>query len=201
VESDVSTISPWDRDVDDGLAMLQAVLDRTPGADASRISAIGFSRGAGVSLLSALRDKRIKSVFDIAGPTDFFAPSIQQVSFAIAAGQPIDLPGVNYLGARYVAPFWKGSMSADSIRTALLRRSVARLAGSHLLPTTEAVQGLNDSTVFPEHMRHLALADSRVDTVPVPGMTHTSWMSYTNSVQLFTVGSALQTFLKANLGI
>jgi len=60
------------------------------GADASRISAIGFSRGAGVSLITALRDKRIKSVFDIAGPTDFFAPSIQQVSFAIAAGQPIE---------------------------------------------------------------------------------------------------------------
>lgn len=201
VKSDESTISPWDRDVDDGLAMLQSVLDRVPGADASRISAIGFSRGAGVSLISALRDARIKSVFDIAGPTDFFCSSIQRVSFAIAANVPVDLPGVNYLGKRYVAPFWNGAISADSIRTALLRRSVARMAASRVLPKVESVQGLNDSTVFPEHMRHLALADSRVDTLPVAGMSHTSWMTTSNLTQLLTVGRALQAFLKTNLGI
>jgi len=198
VAGDPATASPWDRDVDDGLAMLQASLDRMPGADASRIVAFGFSRGAGVSLIAALRDKRIKAVFEIAGPTDFLAPSIQLLAFQLAGGGTVDLPGVNYISGRYVMPYWNGAIPADSIRTALLRRSVARMARSGLLPTTQAIHGSADVTVYPEQTRHLALADARVDTLFVPGMTHTSWFSA--PVEQMTIGSRLQTFLQANLG-
>jgi hypothetical protein len=203
VVGDPATASPWDRDVDDALGLLQAELDREPRADAARISAFGFSRGAGVSLLAALRDARIRSVFEIAGPTDFFAPSIQQVAFALYAGQSIDLPGVNYLTDRYVAPLWNGSIPADSIRTALLRRSPARLAGSHVLPDpVVAVQGLSDSTVFPEHTRHLAAADPRVDTTMIAGMGHTTWLESANLfTQALPIGNALTAFLRNNLKI
>lgn len=198
IPSDTTQASPWDRDVDDGLALLQAVLDRFPQADASRISAVGYSRGAGVALLSALRDHRITSVYEIAGPTDFFATSIQNLSKGLALGMTFDLPGVDVIEARYLAPFRKGTISADSLRTVLLARSAARLAISGLLPSTTAVHGTNDSTVFPDQSVALKTADARVDYQSVAGMTHSSFVLGKDQP---TVARSLQAFLKAKFGL
>ncbi|QQS06663.1 MAG: hypothetical protein IPK50_07115 [Fibrobacterota bacterium] len=198
IPSNALTASPWDRDVDDGLAMLQAVLDKFPQADASRISAVGYSRGAGVALLSALRDRRIKSVFEISGPTDFFAASIQNLSKDLSAGKSIALPGLDVIESKYLVPFRNGTISADSLRTVLLARSAARLAISGLLPTTVAVHGTADTVVYPDQAAALKSADSRVDHQSFPGMTHTSMLFGADQPK---VAQSLQSFLKAVFGL
>ena len=199
VQSDAAEQSPWDRDVDDGLAMLQAALDQYPQADASRIAAVGYSRGAGVSLISAFRDARIQSVFEIAGPTDFFAPSIQRVAMGLMAGRSYSLPGLDYIDTEYLQPFKNTTISADSLRRVLLERSPARWALSGLLPSTEAVHGTADSTVSPDQSAALKAADSRVTYLPITGMTHTSFLSVLS--QSMPISSALQAFLKNHLSL
>ncbi len=197
VTSDILTQSPWDRDVDDGLAFLQGALDNVSLCDPSRIAAVGYSRGGGVSLLSALRDPRIQSVFEIAGPTDFFAPSLQKVAMGLLAGQPYDLPGLDYLNATFLQPFFKGTISADSLRRVLLERSPARWALSGRLPATQAIHGSLDSTVFPDQSKALLAADSRVTYTEIQGMNHSSFLI--NFLQGGMVATDLQNFLKAHV--
>ncbi len=57
---------------DDALALLNVALETTPAADPGRICVYGQSRGGNVALLAGIRDKRIKCVVDLAGPTDWF---------------------------------------------------------------------------------------------------------------------------------
>ena len=57
---------------DDAVALLNAVLQTTPEADAERICAFGHSRGGTVALLLGIRDARIGCVVNWAGPTDWF---------------------------------------------------------------------------------------------------------------------------------
>ncbi len=201
VASDTSAASPWDRDVDDALAMLNGALNGySRQLDASRICAVGYSRGAGVSLLAGLRDARIGSVFEIAGPTDFFAPSIQRLSLSLLAGQSADLPGLDVLNAQLLQPFAKRAISADSLRHALLQRSAARLALSGLLPVTTAVHGSADLTVSPDQSEALHAASVRAAYLPVAGMTHSSFLMSSASQQE-QVRTALQGFLRTHLNL
>ena len=57
---------------DDTLALLSVALETTPAADGKRICIYGQSRGGNVALLAGIRDKRIKCVVDVSGPTDWF---------------------------------------------------------------------------------------------------------------------------------
>ena len=200
VASDISAASPWDRDVDDALAMLNGALSNySRQLDASRICAVGYSRGAGVSLLASLRDARIQSVFEIAGPADFFAPSIQRLSMSLLAGHTADLPGLNALNSQLLQPFGKRTISADSLRHALLQRSAARLALSGLLPTSTAVHGNADTTVYPDQSIALHKASARVTYLPIAGMTHSSFFS--DMTQISQVQTALQGFLRTQLNL
>jgi dipeptidyl aminopeptidase/acylaminoacyl peptidase len=119
----VSAASPWDRDVDDALALLNATLANTPAADPARIGVLGFSRGAGVALLMAARDARIDQVVDFFGPTDFFGPHVREIVEEALAGQLRSLPGLAALDARYVQPFGAGTLSLAEMRLQLLLRS------------------------------------------------------------------------------
>jgi hypothetical protein len=62
----------WDGASDDALAFLNAALAVTPEADDRRIAAFGKSRGGTLALLAGIRDKRINTVIDWAGPADWF---------------------------------------------------------------------------------------------------------------------------------
>ena len=62
----------WDGAADDALALLNTALSITPNADINRICAFGKSRGGSVALLAGIRDSKIKSVVDWAGPVDWF---------------------------------------------------------------------------------------------------------------------------------
>lgn len=202
VSSDPSNQSPWDRDVDDALAFLHASLQNIPQCDTSRIAAVGYSRGGGVVLLAALRDKRIASVAEISGPTDFFAPSLQTIALGLAAGNSYDLPGLDFLNTRYLQPFMNGEIPADSLRRVLLRRSAARFALSGRLPATLAIHGTADSTVNPDQSQALKSAARNVNYVPIKGMDHSSFVRGIltgDNTHAMAISNSLAPFLRSHL--
>jgi pimeloyl-ACP methyl ester carboxylesterase len=194
VTSPTISQSPWDRDVDDALAALTASLGTYP-ADPSHILALGYSRGGGVALLAALRDARIGSVFDISGPADLFSPSFQALAIRLVNGGTSDLPGIPVLDTLLIKPFAAGTISADSLRRGMLRRSAARWALSGLLPTTLAIHGTADTTVNIDQSDALVAATSQATLVPASGSTHLTVL----------ISPALDTnlapFLKSRLGL
>ena len=147
--------SPWDRDVLDGLRLVSAVeslfvasaSDTTlPRIASGSVRAMGFSRGGGVALLSALRDPRIRRVVDYFGPTDFYGDYVKALFRKMLAGQAVSLPGVDYLDTAVVKRLQAGTIPLDSARRALLVRSPARFAD--LLPPVMLHHGELDSTVL-----------------------------------------------------
>ncbi len=137
--------SPWDRDVDDALALLNTVLDNTLEANPERIGVLGFSRGADVGLLMAIRDPRIDLVVEFFGPTDFFGPYVQDVVEEALRGSPRDLPGLAYLNAKFIQPLKRGEVTIADMRPELLRRSPVYFADR--LPQLQIHHGTNDEVV------------------------------------------------------
>lgn len=115
--------SPWDRDVDDALSLIDVASGLTAAADPSRIAVLGMSRGAGVGMLMAAREPAVKRVLAFFGPTDFFGPFVQEVATEILEGNPRQLPGLDYLSDQWVMPYQAGTVSLEQIRTELIRRS------------------------------------------------------------------------------
>lgn len=145
--------SPWDRDVDDALALLNAALDIEPVADASRMGVLGFSRGGAVGMLMSLRDDRIDGVVEFFGPTDFFGPFVQDVFTEALLGSPRDLPGLDVLNERFVAPLAAGALTIDEVRLELVRRSPVLWARD--LPRLQVHHGVADAIVPVSQAEHL----------------------------------------------
>jgi dipeptidyl aminopeptidase/acylaminoacyl peptidase len=139
------TASPWDLDVDDALALLNAVLATTPEADPGRIAVVGFSRGACVALLMAERDARIDPVVEFFGPTDFLGPFVQEVVEEALRGSPRDLPGLAYLDSAFIQPLKNGELTIEDVRPELVRRSPVYFA--QRLPQVQVHHGSEDETV------------------------------------------------------
>ncbi len=137
--------SPWDRDVDDALALLGAAVELTPAADEDRVGVLGLSRGAGVALLMGIRDPRIDRIVAFSGPTDFFGPFIRDVVEDALDGSATDLPGLSTLTTRFVRPFADGSMSVADLRAELVRRSAVLFAAD--LPPLQIHHGSLDDVV------------------------------------------------------
>lgn len=137
--------SPWDRDVDDALALINVALQTVPEADAGRIGVVGFSRGGGVALLMAARDPRIDAVVEFFGPTDFFGPFVRAVTEEALQGRPRDLPGLDYLNAALIQPLAAGTISLAEVRNQMLRRSAVYFADR--LPDLQVHHGTADTVV------------------------------------------------------
>jgi dipeptidyl aminopeptidase/acylaminoacyl peptidase len=138
--------SPWDRDVDDALALLSVTLSGlVPEADPGRVGVIGFSRGANVALLMAERDTRIDLVVEFFGPTDFFGPFAQDVVEEALRGQLRDLPGLDYLNTQFIQPLKRGELTIADVRPELVRRSPVLYAGR--LPPLQVHHGTDDEVV------------------------------------------------------
>ncbi|MCH8276249.1 MAG: peptidase [Bacteroidetes bacterium] len=137
--------SPWDYDVDDALTLINVASEIEPAADLSRIAVVGFSRGAGVGMLMAVRDPRIDSVIEFFGPTDFFGPFVQSVVEETLMGNPRDLPGLAYLNRTFILPLQSGSISMDTARLELIRRSPILFA--ERLPDLQIHHGTADTIV------------------------------------------------------
>ena len=145
--------SPWDYDIDDALALLNAALQTTPEADPERIGVIGFSRGGGVGLLMSARDPRIDLVAEFFGPTDFFDPDVRETTAEALQGTLRDLPGLDFLNATYFQPLKNGVVALPDIRLELLRRSPVYFAES--LPEVQIQHGEADDVVDVNHARTL----------------------------------------------
>ncbi len=138
--------SPWDRDVDDALALMGVALGSlVPETDPDRIAVIGFSRGADVGMLMAERDTRIDIVVEFFGPTDFFGPFVQDVVEEALRGQPRDLPGVDFLNSEYIQPLKNGQLTIEQVRPELVRRSAVLFASR--LPSLQVHHGTDDQVV------------------------------------------------------
>jgi dipeptidyl aminopeptidase/acylaminoacyl peptidase len=152
--------SPWDRDVDDALALLDVALQRVPEADASRIGVLGVSRGGGVGLLMAIRDARIDAVLTLAGPTDFMGPWVRGLTEDALRGQLRPLPGMRVLDERYIQPLRRGELSEAGFRLELIRRSPVLWAAR--LPRVQVHHGTADDVVPVEQAEALRTAVQRV---------------------------------------
>lgn len=137
--------SPWDRDVDDALALLEVTFATTPEADPDRVGVLGFSRGANVGMLMAVRDPRIDAVVEFFGPTDFFGPFVQGVVEDALQGTVRDLPGLAFLNQAFIQPLAEGEISVAQMRMELLRRSPVYHA--ELLPDLQVHHGTDDDVV------------------------------------------------------
>jgi dipeptidyl aminopeptidase/acylaminoacyl peptidase len=137
--------SPWDRDVDDALALLNVALARTPQADAARIGAVGFSRGATVAMLMAIREPRLKRVLEMFGPTDFYGDYVREIVEGALSGTTYNLPGFDVLNERFVQPLRAGTVTVEAMRAELLRRSPVYFTDR--LPAVQVQHGDADETV------------------------------------------------------
>ena len=145
--------SPWDRDVDDALALLDVALGVESSADPGSVGVLGFSRGAGVGLLMAVRDPRIDRVVDFFGPTDFFGEYSRDIVAEALGGEVRDLPGLEYLDQTWITPLSRGETSIAEARLELVRRSVVLYAQD--LPAVQVHHGTADAVVDVSQARSL----------------------------------------------
>jgi dipeptidyl aminopeptidase/acylaminoacyl peptidase len=137
--------SPWDRDVDDAIALLNAAIGIVPETDSSRIGVLGLSRGATVGLLMAIRDPRIAAAVEFFGPTDFFGEFTQQVVEEALLGILRPLPGLADLNAQFIQPLKRGELTIQDVRPELLRRSPVYFVSR--LPQVQVHHGTLDDVV------------------------------------------------------
>lgn len=145
--------SPWDRDVDDALALLDVALEVEAQADSTRVGVLGFSRGAGVGLLMSIRDPRVDGVVAFSGPTDFFGPWVQDVVEDALRSTPTDLPGLDVLDESWLQPLARGEASVAEVRSQLIRRSSVLFAGR--LSRVQLHHGTADEVVAVSQARAL----------------------------------------------
>jgi acetyl esterase/lipase len=145
--------SPWDRDVDDAMALLSTALAQVPEADTARIAVFGRSRGGGVALLMAIRDPRVKGVVDYNGPTDFYLPEVRRLADRALRSRIPKLPGAGYLADSVLFALRDGRTTVERARSELLRRSPVYFA--HRLPPTQIHHGTRDDEVPIVHSQRL----------------------------------------------
>lgn len=147
--------SPLDRDVDDTIALLDAVLRYIPEADSEQVVAYGGSRGAGVTLLVAIRDRRIKTLVELYGPSDLLLPSLRQrVGTALNHDLETDSPFIARVIQDVVFPWTQGEISLAEARLKLIRASSAYFANR--LPPLQIHHGARDLIISVAHGDRLA---------------------------------------------
>jgi acetyl esterase/lipase len=162
--------SPWDRDVDDALALLDAAVSIEPAVDEANVAVLGFSRGAGVALLMGVRDPRITRIVDFFGPTDFLGPFVRTVARESLLGDPRDLPGLTYLDETFLQPLARGETSMAKVRLELVRRSAVLWA--ERLPMVQLHHGDADPIV------EVSQAESLIAAMTANGRAEPDFQAY-----------------------
>ena len=155
--------SPWDHDVDDALALVNAAFESTPEARPGAFAVVGGSRGAGVALLAGIRDERVERIVALFGPTDFFDDWVREIARDAAMGSPRDLPGVAHLDSTVITPFVRGEVPLPEARLEIIRRSAVLFAGD--LPPVQVHHGTDDDVVS------VSQAESLMRTMDALGRT------------------------------
>ncbi|MEX2151963.1 MAG: prolyl oligopeptidase family serine peptidase [Gemmatimonadaceae bacterium] len=73
IQADGDRRDAWEGVAEDAMAFLTVALSATPQIDSQRLAAYGYSRGGGVALIMAQRDRRLKAALAFAAPTDWFS--------------------------------------------------------------------------------------------------------------------------------
>ena len=146
--------SPWDRDVDDSMALLDAALALVPEADGERVALWGQSRGAGVALLMGVRDPRVRGVVAYSGPTDFFLPEVRRLAERALHSRVPRVPGAGYLADSVLFALRDGRTTVPRARLELVRRSPVYFAAR--LPPLLVHHGDRDGDVVVAHAERLA---------------------------------------------
>lgn len=146
--------SPWDRDVDDTIALLNVALENTPAADPERVVVVGFSRGATVGLIAAARDERIDGVVNFFGPMDFLGAFAREVTRDMLRDDLPALPGIRTINETLLEPLQDGETTIEQVRLDLIRRSPVYFVDR--LPPVQIHHGLNDPIVPPAEAEALA---------------------------------------------
>ncbi len=169
--------SPWDRDVDDALALVNLTMETIPEAQTGRYFVVGASRGGGVAMLMGIRDQRIAGVITFFGPTDFQNEWARGIASLLVRGVTVDLPGVEYLRTAYVVPWWTGDVTLHDARLALIRRSAVLFAED--LPPLQVHHGDMDGVVSVTQAESMIRAMAEIGRGPpefeayiYPGATH-----------------------------
>ena len=131
--------------MDDAIALASIAFESTPEAMPGAYSVIGGSRGAGVALLTAIRDERVERVVAFYGPTDFFDPWVRAIVWKAALDGPWDLPGLIHLDSTVIQPYVRGAIDMPEARLELVRRSSVLYADD--LPAVQLHHGTADFTV------------------------------------------------------
>lgn len=163
--------SPWDRDVDDVMALIDAAISVTPAIDPDRIGLVGFSRGACVAMLTGIRDDRIDLVIEFFGPTDFFSDWTEDIFADALEGSLRDLPGLSTLNTEVIQPLKAGTKSYADVRLEMLRRSPVYFVD--LLPPTQGHHGTLDNVVPVSQANSLKAAFVESD---LPATDHTVYI-------------------------
>ena len=150
------TESPWDYDVDDAIALLDAVrglAEFSATVDDARAAVIGFSRGGNTAALHAIRDASVTALVDYYGPTDFFNEGAQRLATGVLVGDPgaLGLPGAQFLLDNVLDPLrnadasYNASADYASARLEVIRRSAS--AFEEDLPDTQVHHHYQDGVV------------------------------------------------------
>jgi predicted esterase len=186
-----------DRDADDAIGLLDAVIRGFPQADAGRAAALGFSRGAHVALHSAMREPRLRGVVDFFCATDFFHPEVKTQVLAAARGQRVRNPIITAVMRDVVKPLEAGDYRLEEARTHLLRISPAYFAAR--LPRVQLHHGGKDPIISPAHSQRV------VDTLSEAGREDFTHYLYADGVHrqesLPGSGARAAAFLREVLGI
>jgi len=137
--------SPWDRDVDDSIALLDAAIQLAPQASPTDINLLGFSRGAGVALLWGAREDRVARIAAFFGPTNFFDPWVKEIVRQTALRNPPPVVGIPALDTLIIQPYIRGDISTAETRIELVRRSGFLFAQD--LPQVQLHHGTADFVV------------------------------------------------------
>lgn len=149
------TVSIWDGEVDDALALIHAAWEQ-PGITRAGTAIFGFSAGGTIALLAAAREPGIEAVVEYFAPVDFFSPWAQGLLLDIIDGRPPPLSSIPDLQESLTDPLVRGELSIADMRLALLRRSALYFADD--LPPVLAHHSLIDDVVSVEETRALAAA-------------------------------------------
>lgn len=148
--------SPWDRDVDDALALVEAAVATTPALDPDRVGVLGLSRGGGVALLMGVREPDIDRIVTFFGPTDFFDGYVRELVEEALRGRARNLPGLRVLDERFIQPLRRGELSIADVRPELVRRSPVLYADR--LPPLQVHHGTADGVVYVSQAESLIAA-------------------------------------------
>lgn len=171
-----------DTDVDDVMSMINAFIGAHPEVEETKMVSFGSSRGGGLNMLLAAREKRIKGACSWFGGSDILTfPGMKRDIEKQLAGAPSKSPVHGITEQQAVRPYFLGEITLEEARLELLKRSPMYFSDE--LPKHILLQhGALDSTVDVRHSRRLdSVLQLRTPFIPEGMTTYIEYPTATHS--------------------